>query len=79
MIDSDGLDPTTEKRMLLLQSIQRSVQPLDNCLGLIGDDGQFDIDLFVYHLHISSLYFYAYLPPNHILSRSHARDRKVSQ
>ena len=47
MLDRDGLDPTAEKRVLLFQPIQRRVQVRDNCLSLISDDDQFDIDLFV--------------------------------
>jgi hypothetical protein len=45
--DRDGLDATTEKRVLLFQPIQCRVQVRDNCLSLISDDDQFDIDLFV--------------------------------
>ena len=47
MLESDGLDRTTEERVPLIQLIQSGVQLGDNCLGLIGDDNQFDIDLFV--------------------------------
>jgi hypothetical protein len=37
--------------MLLLQPIQSSVLPLDNCLDLIGDDDQ--LDIFLYSICIS--------------------------
>jgi hypothetical protein len=47
VLKSDGLDPTAEKCVPLFQPIQRGVQLRDNCLGLISDDDQFDIDLFV--------------------------------
>ena len=47
VLESDGLDPTTEKCVPLFQPIKRGVQLRDSCLGLIGDDDQFDIDLFV--------------------------------
>jgi hypothetical protein len=49
MLESDGLDPTTEECVPLFQPIQRGVQLRDNCIGFIGDDDQFDIDLFVEH------------------------------
>jgi hypothetical protein len=54
VLDSDGFNPTAEKRVLLFQPIERGVQVLDNGLGLISEDDQFDVDLFVKHLHISS-------------------------
>ena len=47
VLDSDCLDPTTEKCVPLVHPIERSVQLPDNCLGLISDDDQFDIDLLV--------------------------------
>jgi hypothetical protein len=47
MLESDGLDPAAEKCVLLFQAIERGVQLRDNCVCLIGDDDQFDIDLFV--------------------------------
>jgi len=47
VLESDGLDPTTEKGVPLFQPIERGVQLRDNCLGLISDHDQFDIDLFV--------------------------------
>ena len=47
VLESDGLDPATEKCVPFVQPIERGVQLRDNFLGLIGDDDQFDIDLFV--------------------------------
>jgi hypothetical protein len=47
MLESDSLDPTTEKCVPLFQAIKRRLQLSDDCLGLIGDDDQFDIDPFV--------------------------------
>jgi hypothetical protein len=47
------------------QPIERGVQLRDNCLGLISDDDQFDIDLFVSHLNTSTLQFYACPTPRH--------------
>ena len=47
MLESDGLDPTTENRVFFFQSIKRRVQLSDDCLGLVSDDDQFDIELFV--------------------------------
>jgi hypothetical protein len=47
MFESDGFDRTTEKCVALFQPIQRAVQLRDNCLALISDDDEFDIDLFV--------------------------------
>jgi hypothetical protein len=47
MLESDSLDPTTEKCVPLFQPIKRRLQLSDDCLGLIGDDDQFDIDRFV--------------------------------
>jgi hypothetical protein len=47
MFESDGLDPTTEKCVLLFQLIKRRLQLSDDCLGLIGDDDQFHIDPLV--------------------------------
>jgi hypothetical protein len=38
VLESDGLDPTTEKCVPLFQPIERCVQIRDNCLGLIGND-----------------------------------------
>jgi hypothetical protein len=40
--------PTTEKRALLFQSIERAVHFRDNCFGLIRQRDQFDIDLMVF-------------------------------
>ena len=45
MLKCDGLDLTTEKCVPLVQPIKRAIQLSDNCLGLIGDDDQFNIDL----------------------------------
>jgi hypothetical protein len=47
VLESDGLDPTTEKCVPLFQPIERGIQLRDNCLGLISDNDQFDIDLLV--------------------------------
>src|ERR1700733_7636708 len=47
VLESDGLDATAEERVPLFQAIERGVQLRDNCLGLIGDNDQFEIDLFV--------------------------------
>jgi hypothetical protein len=47
VLESDGLDATTEKCMPLFQAIECGVQLHDNCVCLISDDNQFDIDLFV--------------------------------
>jgi len=47
MLERDGLDPTTENCVLLLQPIKRRLQLSDDCLGLIGDYDQFDIDPLV--------------------------------
>jgi hypothetical protein len=47
VLDSQGLDPNTEKRVFLVHPIERNVQLPDNCLGLISDDDQFDVDLSV--------------------------------
>jgi len=47
VLDRDGLDPTTEKRVLLFQPIECSVLVRDNCLSLISQDDQFDIDLLI--------------------------------
>jgi hypothetical protein len=41
---------TTEKCAPLSQPIDRGVQLRDNCLGLIRDDDQLEIDLSVWHL-----------------------------
>ena len=38
MLESDGLDPTTEKCVLLFQPIKRRLLLSDDCLGLIGED-----------------------------------------
>ncbi len=65
VLESDSLDPTTEKCVPLFQPIERGVQLRDNCLGLIGNDDQFDIDLFVSYLNTSSLRFYACPTPKH--------------
>jgi hypothetical protein len=50
MLESEGLDPPTEKCVPLFQPIKRRLQLSDDRVGLIGDDDQFDIDLFVSHL-----------------------------
>jgi hypothetical protein len=47
MLERDGCDPTTEKCVLLFQPIKCRLQLSDNCLGLIVNDDQFDIDPFV--------------------------------
>jgi hypothetical protein len=47
VLESGSLDPATEKCAPLFQPIERGVQLRDNCLGLIRDNDQFDIDLFV--------------------------------
>ena len=47
MLERDGLDPTTEKCVLLFHAIKRRLQLGDDCLGLIVEDDQFDIDPFV--------------------------------
>jgi hypothetical protein len=44
MLESDGLDPTTECVCLISSRSSRGVQLRDNCLGLTSDDDQFDID-----------------------------------
>ena len=44
MLESDALDPATEKRVLLFKPIKRRLQLRLDCFGLIGDDDQFDID-----------------------------------
>jgi len=54
MLESDRLDPATEKCVLLFQPIKSCLQLSDNCLGLIGGDDQFNIDPFVEHLNTSS-------------------------
>jgi hypothetical protein len=46
-LDRDSLNPTAEKRVLLFEPIERCVQARDNCLSLISEDDQFDINLFV--------------------------------
>jgi hypothetical protein len=38
MLESDGLDPPTEKCVVLFQPIECGVQLRDNSLGLIGND-----------------------------------------
>lgn len=50
VIESDGLDFTAEECVLLVQAIECGVQVRDNCVCLVGDDDEFDIDLFVLHL-----------------------------
>jgi hypothetical protein len=47
VLESYDLDPATEKGVPLFQPIERGVQIRDNRVGLIGDDDQFDVDLFV--------------------------------
>jgi len=44
MLESDGLDPATEKRVLLFKPIERRLQLRFDCFGLIGDDDQFDME-----------------------------------
>jgi hypothetical protein len=46
-LDRDSLNPTADKRVLLFEPIERCVQARDNCLSLISEDDQFDINLFV--------------------------------
>ena len=41
------LDPAAKERVLLFQLIERGVQSRDNCLSLIGNDHQLEIDFFV--------------------------------
>ena len=65
VLESDRLDPTAEKCVLLFQPIKRGIQLRDNCLGLIGDHDQFDIDLLVLHLNSPSLQSYACRPLKH--------------
>src|SRR5947209_6605700 len=50
VVESDGLDLTAEECVLLFQAIERGVQLRDNCVCVIGDDDQFEIDLFIPHL-----------------------------
>lgn len=50
VLESYGLDPAPENGVLLLQAIERGAQLHDNCVALISDDDQFEVDLFVYHL-----------------------------
>jgi hypothetical protein len=38
MLESDALDPATEKRVLLFKPIKRRLQLRLDCFGLIGDD-----------------------------------------
>ena len=54
MLESDGLDPTTENCLFFFQPIKCRVQLSDDCLRLVCDDDQFEIELFVYHLNTSS-------------------------
>jgi hypothetical protein len=42
MLESEGLDFTAEKVVLLVQPIERGVQLSNNCLGFILGDDQFD-------------------------------------
>jgi hypothetical protein len=51
VLESYALDPATEKCVLLLQAIERGVQLHGNCVGLISDDDQLDID-FLYSIRI---------------------------
>src|SRR5580692_1330940 len=44
VLECNGLDLTAEDCVSLLELIEGDVQLFDNCLGLIGDDDQFDID-----------------------------------
>jgi hypothetical protein len=57
VLEGDGLDPATEEFVALFQPI--GVQLRDNCLGLIGDDYEFDVDLFILHRNPSRLQSYA--------------------
>jgi hypothetical protein len=45
--------------VLLFQPIKCRLQLSDNCLGLIVNDDQFDIDPFALHLKTSSLSIYS--------------------
>jgi hypothetical protein len=47
MLESDGLDSTTEKCVAFFQPIECNVQLRDNGLGLIGNDDHFDTDSLV--------------------------------
>jgi hypothetical protein len=47
VLESCGLDPATEKCVLLFQPIERGVQLHNNCVGLISDDDQLDIDFLI--------------------------------
>ena len=47
VLERDGLDLTTEKCVPSFQLIERGVQPGDNCVGLISDYNEFEIDLFL--------------------------------
>ena len=49
VLESYALDPTTKKCPLLFQPVERGVQLRDDCVGLIGKDDQFDIELLVSH------------------------------
>ncbi len=64
VLESDGLDPATEKGVALFQPVESGVQLRDNRLRLIGDYDQFDIDLFVQHSNTSSLQSYARPTPH---------------
>ncbi len=59
MFESNGLDPAPKKGVALFQAIERGIQLRDNVSRLIGDDDQFDLDLFVEYLNASSLQVYA--------------------
>ena len=47
MLENDGFDPTTENCVLFFQPIKSRLQLSGHCLGLIGDNDEFDIDPFV--------------------------------
>ncbi len=46
-LKSNGLDPTTEKCVLLFQPIERRFQLGRDCVRFIVNDDQFDMDPFV--------------------------------
>jgi hypothetical protein len=43
VLDSDGLDPTAEEFVLLLQAVEHGVQLRDDWVRFVSDDDQFDI------------------------------------
>ena len=66
VLEGDGLDVTAEDCVLLFQAIERGVQVRDNPVGVIGDDDQFEVDLFVSHLNSPVLPSYACVKNSHI-------------